>query len=141
MLPQTQIIILTAMADPELVFLALKAGADGYLLKRTSPSDLRTALVDVLGGGAPMSSQIARRVIESFREKPAPQDESARLTIREEQILLLISEGYTNKQIADKLDLCFDTIGSHLKRVYKRLHVNSRAEAVVRYLTSKSPKP
>ena len=139
LLPLTQIVILTAMADQELVFLALKAGADGYLLKRTTPADLRAALLDVLGGGAPMSSQIARRVIESFREKAAIQDESARLTVREEQILLLISEGYTNKQIAEKLDLCFDTIGSHLKRVYKRLHVNSRAEAVVRYMSSKDP--
>lgn len=139
LLPQTQIVILTAMADQELVFLALKAGADGYLLKRTTPADLRAALLDVLGGGAPMSSQIARRVIESFREKAPIQDESARLTVREEQILLLISEGYTNKQIAEKLDLCFDTVGSHLKRVYKRLHVNSRAEAVVRYMSSKEP--
>lgn len=139
LLPQTQIIILTAMADQGLVFLALKAGADGYLLKRTTPADLRTALLDVLGGGAPMSSQIARRVIESFRETAPQQDESARLTLREEQILLLIAEGFTNKQIADKLDICFDTVGSHLKRVYKRLHVNSRAEAVARYMNSKEP--
>jgi DNA-binding NarL/FixJ family response regulator len=137
LLPQTQIIMLTAMADQGLVFLALKAGADGYLLKRTKPSDLRTALLDVLGGGAPMSSQIARRVIESFRQKAEIQDEAARLTIREEQILLLISEGFTNKQIADKLELCFDTVGSHLKRIYNRLHVNSRTEAVVRYMATK----
>lgn len=141
LLPQTQIVILTAIADQELVFLALKAGADGYLLKRMTPSDLRTALLDVLGGGAPMSSQIARRVIESFREKVANLDEAGRLSVREEQILLLISEGYTNKQIADKLDLCFDTVGSHLKRVYKKLHVNSRAEAVVRYIASKDSQP
>jgi len=141
LLPQTQIVILTAMADQELVFLALKAGADGYLLKRMAPSDLRAALLDVMGGGAPMSSQIARRVIESFREKVANLDEAGRLTVREEQILLLISEGYTNKQIADKLNLCFDTVGSHLKRVYKKLHVNSRAEAVVRYMVSKDPQP
>lgn len=139
LLPQIQIVILTAMSDQGLVFLALKAGADGYLLKRTTPADLRVSLLDVLNGGAPMSSQIARRVIESFREKTTNQDESARLTIREEQILMLISEGFTNKQIADKLDLCFDTVGSHLKRVYKRLHVNSRAEAVVRYMASKQP--
>jgi DNA-binding NarL/FixJ family response regulator len=137
LLPQTQIIILTAMADQGLVFMALKAGADGYLLKRTKPSDLRTALLDVLGGGAPMTSQIARRVIELFRQKSIVQDESARLSIREEQILVLISEGYTNKQIADKLELSVDTVCSHLKRVYNRLHVNSRTEAVVRYMASK----
>ena len=139
LLPQTQIIILTAMADQELVFLALEAGADGYLLKRTKPADLRTALLDVLGGGAPMSSQIARRVIESFRQKNTLRDEATRLTIREEQILLLLSQGYSNKVIADKLELSIDTVCSHLKRVFNKLHVSSRTEAVIRYMASKTP--
>jgi DNA-binding NarL/FixJ family response regulator len=139
LLPQTQIIILTAMADQELVFLALEAGADGYLLKRTKPADLRMALLDVLGGGAPMSSQIARRVIESFRQKNTIKDESTRLTIREEQILLLLSQGYSNKVIADKLELSIDTVCSHLKRVFNKLHVSSRTEAVIRYMASKTP--
>ena len=139
LLPQTQIIILTAMDDQELVFLALEAGADGYLLKRTKPSDLRTALLDVLGGGAPMTSQIARRVIESFRQKAQIRDESARLSVREEQILVLLSQGYSNKMIADKLELSIDTVCSHLKHVYNKLHVSSRTEAVVRYMASKTP--
>ncbi|MEJ0091637.1 MAG: response regulator transcription factor [Limisphaerales bacterium] len=139
LLPQTQIIILTAMDDQELVFLALEAGADGYLLKRTKPSDLRSALLDVLGGGAPMTSQIARRVIESFRQKAKIRDESAHLSIREEQILLLLSQGYSNKMIADKLDLSIDTVCSHLKHVFTKLHVSSRTEAVVRYMASKTP--
>jgi len=138
LLPQTQVIMLTAMADQELVFLALEAGADGYLLKRTKPADLRTALLDVLGGGAPMTSQIARRVIESFRQKAAIRDESTRLTIREEQILVLLSQGYSNKLIADKLELSIDTVCSHLKRVFNKLHVGSRTEAVVRYMASKT---
>jgi len=138
LLPQTQIIILTAMDDQDLVFLALEAGADGYLLKRTKPADLRIALLDVLGGGAPMTSQIARRVIESFRQKAKMQDESAKLTIREEQILLLLSQGYSNKLIADKLDLSIDTVCSHLKHVFNKLHVSSRTEAVVRYMASKT---
>ena len=138
-LPQTQIVILTAMDDQELVFMALEAGADGYLLKRTKPSDLRTALLDVLGGGAPMTSQIARRVIESFRRKTRIRDESARLSVREEQILLLLSEGYSNKVIAGKLDLSIDTVCSHLKHVFNKLHVTSRTEAVVRYMASKMP--
>lgn len=141
LLPQTQIVILTAMDDQELVFLALEAGADGYLLKRTKPADLRAALLDVLGGGAPMTSQIARRVIESFRQKAKVRDESesARLSVREEQILLLLSQGYSNKLIADKLDLSVDTVCSHLKHVFNKLHVNSRTEAVVRYMASKTP--
>jgi DNA-binding NarL/FixJ family response regulator len=139
LLPQTQVIILTAMDDQELVFLALEAGADGYLLKRTKPSDLRTALLDVLGGGAPMTSQIARRVIESFRQKAKIRDESTRLSMREEQILVLLSQGYSNKMIADKLDLSIDTVCSHLKHVFIKLHVSSRTEAVVRYMASKTP--
>ena len=139
LLPQTQIIILTAMDDQELVFLALEAGADGYLLKRTKPSDLRIALLDVLGGGAPMTSQIARRVIESFRQKAKIRDQSVRLSVREEQILVLLSQGYSNKMIADKLDLSIDTVCSHLKHVFTKLHVSSRTEAVVRYIASKTP--
>ncbi len=138
LLPQTQIVILTSMDDQELVFLALEAGADGYLLKRTKPSDLRTALLDVLGGGAPMTSQIARRVIESFRKKTEIHDESVRLSVREEQILQLLSQGYANKLIADKLGISIDTVCSHLKHVYNKLHVSSRTEAVVRYMASKT---
>ena len=141
LLPQTQIVILTAMDDQELVFLALEAGADGYLLKRTKPSDLRAALLDVLGGVAPMTSQIARRVIESFRRNARTRDESIRLSIREEQILVLLSEGYSNKLIADKLELSIDTVCSHLKHVFEKLHVSSRTEAVVRYMASKTPVP
>jgi DNA-binding NarL/FixJ family response regulator len=136
-LPETQIVILTAMDDQELVFMALEAGADGYLLKRTKPADLRAALLDVLRGGAPMTSQIARRVIESFRRKAKARDELVRLSVREEQILLLLSQGYSNKLIADKLNLSIDTVCSHLKHVFDKLHVNSRTEAVVRYMASK----
>jgi DNA-binding NarL/FixJ family response regulator len=137
-LPQTQIVILTAMDDQELVFMALEAGADGYLLKRTKPSDLRNALLDVLGGGAPMTSQIARRVIESFRRKAKEPDETARLSVREEQILRLLSQGYSNKLIADKLELSIDTVCSHLKHVFDKLHVSSRTEAVVHYMALKT---
>jgi DNA-binding NarL/FixJ family response regulator len=137
-LPKTQIVILTAMDDQELVFMALESGADGYLLKRTKPSDLRTALLDVLGGGAPMTSQIARRVIESFRRKAKNRDESTHLSVREEQILRLLSQGYSNKLIAGKLELSIDTVCSHLKHVFDKLHVSSRTEAVVRYMASKS---
>lgn len=136
-LPGTQIVILTAMDDQELVFMALEAGADGYLLKRTRPADLRRALLDVLGGGAPMTSQIARRVIESFRKKAKNRDESLNLSTREEQILRLLSQGYSNKMIADKLEISIDTVCSHLKHVFEKLHVNSRTEAVIRYMASK----
>jgi DNA-binding NarL/FixJ family response regulator len=126
------------MDDQELVFLALEAGADGYLLKRTKPSDLRAALLEVIGGGAPMTGQIARRVIESFRRKAKTREETIRLSVREEQILVLLSQGYPNKLIADKLELSIDTVCSHLKHVFYKLHVSSRTEAVVRYMASKA---
>lgn len=139
LMPQTQIVILTAMDDEELVFMALEAGADGYLLKRTKPSDLRDALLDVLGGGAPMTSEIARRVIETFRNKGKARDESLRLSVREEQILVLLSKGYANKMIADQLKLSIDTVCHHLKHVFEKMHVSSRTEAVVRFMASKTP--
>ena len=141
LLPGSQIVILTAMDDQELVFLALEAGADGYLLKRTKPADLRAALLDVLGGGAPMTSQIARRVIESFRLKAKTRDESVRLSVREEQILVLLAQGFSNKLIADKLEISIDTVCSHLKHVFEKLHVSTRTEAVVRYMNSKGSQP
>jgi DNA-binding NarL/FixJ family response regulator len=139
LLPQIRIVILTAMNDEELVFMALEAGADGYLLKRTKPTDLRAALLDVLNGGAPMTSEIARRVVESFRLKAKTRDESLRLSVREEQILLLLSKGYSNKTIADRLEISVDTVCHHLKHVFEKLHVSSRTEAVVRYMASKTP--
>ena len=84
-----------------------------------------------------MTSQIARHVIESFRQRAKKTTESARLTVREEQILLQLSQGYSNKQIADKLEVSIDTVCSHLKHVFRKLHVSSRTEAVVRYMSSK----
>lgn len=137
LLPETQIVMLTAMAEEELIFMALEAGADGYLLKRTKPADLRVALLDVLQGGAPMTSQIARRVVRYFRQKTKLVDEGVRLTVREEELLSLLSKGYSNKEIAEKLNLSVDTISTYLKTIYKKMHVHSRAEAVARYLTAK----
>lgn len=136
-MPDIQIVMLTAMDNQELLFMALEAGADGYLLKRTKPSELRQALLDVLGGGVPMTSQIARRLIASFRKTAITTDESTRLSAREEQILQLVSKGHSNKLIADKLDMNYETVCTHLKRVFKKLHVNSRTEAAIRYINSK----
>jgi DNA-binding NarL/FixJ family response regulator len=136
LLPETQIIILTAMNDRELVFLALEAGADGYLLKRTKPAHLRQALLDALAGGAPMSGEIARRVIETFRRKTKTEEKALGLSAREEEILVLLSQGCSNKMIADQIGLNLNTVCSHLKRVYQKLQVNSRTEAVIRYLNA-----
>ena len=136
-MPDLQIVMLTAMDNQELLFMALEAGADGYLLKRTKPSELRRALLDVLGGGVPMTSQIARRLIASFRKTDKNTTESTRLSAREEQILQLVSKGHSNKLIAAKLEMNYETVCTHLKRVFKKLHVNSRTEAAIRYINFK----
>jgi DNA-binding NarL/FixJ family response regulator len=138
LLPKVQILILTAVEDDELVFMALQAGADGFLLKRTKPEDLRAAMVDVLGGGAPMTSEIARRVVESFRKASRQPRETVRLSAREEEVLILLSKGYANKEIAEHLSISVETVGSHLKHIYEKMHVRSRAEAVARYMTDKT---
>ena len=133
MLPSTPIVILTALDDDELIFRALEAGADGYLLKRSRPADLRTALLDVLEGGAPMSSAIARRVVRSFRRPPANPSNEAHLSTREIEVLSLLSRGLSNKEIADEMRLSFETVRSYLKTIYEKLHVRCRTEAVIRY--------
>jgi DNA-binding NarL/FixJ family response regulator len=138
-LPSSRIVMLTASDDDELVFLALEAGADGYLLKRTQPEQLRAALLDVLGGGAPMTSEVARLVVASFRQKSRLQEEAFRLSAREEETLVLLSKGYSNKEIAEHLAVSIETVRSHLKHAYEKLHVRSRAEAVGRYMASRMP--
>jgi DNA-binding NarL/FixJ family response regulator len=137
-LPNLQILMLTAVEDDELVFMALEAGADGYLLKRTKPEDLKAAMLDVIGGGAPMTSEVARRVVESFRRASKQQKPDVRLTAREEEVLILLSKGYANKEIADQLGIGTETVGTHLKHIYEKMHVRSRTEAVARYMTSKA---
>jgi DNA-binding NarL/FixJ family response regulator len=135
LLPMALIVILTVLDDDELIFRALEAGADGYLLKRSKPADLRTALLDVLNGGAPMSSAIARRVVCSFK-KPSSTPANLQLTAREAEILKFLSRGFSNKEIADQIELSVETVRSYLKTIYKKLHVRSRTEAVIRYGTT-----
>jgi len=137
LLPDTLIMILTSVADDEMVFMALQAGADGYLLKSTRPDELESALRDLLKGGAPMTSAVARRVVHYFRQKQKPQDEEISLSAREEEVLILLSKGYANKEIAAQLGLSADTIASYMKIIFKKMHVRSRTEAVVQYLRLK----
>jgi DNA-binding NarL/FixJ family response regulator len=140
-LPSTPIVILTVLDDDELIFRALEAGADGYLLKRSRPADLRAALLDVLAGGAPMSSAIARRVVRSFRRPPANPRNEAHLSTREIEVLGLLSHGLSNKEIADHLSLSIETVRSYLKTVYDKLHVRCRTEAVIRYAATRAKNP
>jgi len=138
LLPKTPILILTVSADTQTVFRALEAGADGYLLKRSRPDQLQTAIQEVLEGGAPMTSEIARRVVASFRERAARRDEKARLTPREEEVLGYLSKGFANKEIAVKMSVSYETVRDHLRNIYEKLHVHSRTEAVARFLNSSS---
>ena len=137
LLPQTQILILTASDDEEMVFPALEAGANGYLLKQSKPADLRQALLDALKGGVPMTSGIARRVAEYFRQRARLRDDVERLSPREKEVLAMLSRGYSNKEIAVHLSLSVETIHGYLKHVYEKMHVRSRAEAVAKYMSSK----
>ena len=137
-LPQTQILIFTASDDPELIFPALEAGADGYLIKQSQPSEVHTALVGVLNGEVPMTSGIARRVAEYFRRKSLTPPRALSLSGREKEILVMLSKGYSNKEIAEELKLSIATINSYLKNVYEKMHVHSRTQAVAKYLKIKN---
>ncbi len=134
--PKLQILVLTAYGETDRIFDALRAGASGYLLKRTTPQELLTAVQEVVAGGAPMSPEIARKVVESFRRiSPVPRGENE-LTPREREVLSLLSEGLTDKEIADRVSVSYETVRSHMKHIYDKLHVHSRTEAVVRFLSS-----
>lgn len=132
--PSVQILILTVYEDNERIFGALKAGASGYLLKRADPADILRAIQEVKQGGAPMSSQIARRVVHSFRGEPADSAKKESLSQREEEILQHLSKGYSTKEIADRLSVSVNTVRTHLQHIYDKLHVRSRTEAVVKFL-------
>jgi DNA-binding NarL/FixJ family response regulator len=126
----------TAHNDADLVFQALEEGASGYLLKRTTPPELRRAIREVLNGGAPMSGEIARKVIERFRKPTAAAADSVQITQREHEILEQLTQGFANKEIADRLGISFDTVRTHLRHIYEKLHVRCRAEAVAKHLSS-----
>ena len=132
--PGLQILMLTVYEDNERIFNALKAGAGGYLLKRADPADILHAIQEVKQGGAPMSSQIARRVVQSFREAANDQQKVEALSDREEEILQHLSKGYSTKEIADRLSVSVNTVRTHLQHIYHKLHVRSRTEAVVKFL-------
>ena len=132
-LPETQFVMLTVYEDADHLFNALTAGASGYLLKQTSYDELLSALKDVHSGGSPMSSNIARKVVQSFRRfNPSPGG-SEDLTSREREVLQLLASGYLYKEIADHLGISGPTVNTHVRHIYEKLHVRSRAQAVAKY--------
>lgn len=138
MLPTTQIIMVTVYEDTERIFKALRAGACGYLLKRCTPDELVSAIREVRQEGAPMSREIARKVIASFQEPVATAAEVEGLSPRELEILELLAEGFSNKQIADRVGIADGTVRWHLRHVYNKLHVRSRTEAALKFRSAKS---
>ena len=138
-LPQTQFVMLTVYEDVNAIFQALSAGATGYLLKETRRDSLLAAVEEVRNGGSPMSSSIARKVVQSF-SSPAPQTEQNRvdstLSPRERELLELLVQGYLYKEIADRLNLSRGSVNTYVRRIYEKLHVHTRAEAMLKYWRS-----
>lgn len=134
-LPKIQFVMITVYEDSDRIFKALEAGATGYLLKQTPREVLLSSLKEVHAGGSPMSSGIARKVVQCFRKKPpaAPDNELAQLSKREEQVLDLLAQGYLYKEISADLGLSSHTVDTYLRRIYEKLHVHSRAQATALY--------
>ena len=137
--PAMEILMLTVYGDHERIFDALRAGASGYLLKRAAPTALLEAIQQVHAGGSPISPEIARQVVDFFRARPAPAADGAAelvegISAREREILSLLAQGKPYKQIGAQLEISMDTVRSHIRRIYHKLHVHSRTEAVVKFL-------
>ncbi len=133
LLPDTQFVMLTVYEDPEHIFNALAVGACGYLLKRVSRAELIEALQEVHAGGSPMSSNIARKVVQSFQKSTHHPSEAMELSPREQEVLELLARGYLYKEIADLLHISGPTVNTYIRRIYEKLHVRSRSQAVAKF--------
>lgn len=132
--PDIEIIMLTVYHDSHKIFNSLCAGASGYLLKHTSLPEIKEAIEDLMEGGAPMSPQIARKVINHFQDPPQKKEDSETLTSREQDIVTGLVDGLSYKLIADRYDISIDTVRAHIRNIYKKLHVNSKAEVIAKSL-------
>ena len=133
LLPQVRVIMITMYRDPDLIFGALRAGACGYLLKRSSPDQVLNAIREAQEGGAPMTGEIARQVIAHFQSQTSVADEVEKLTSREREVLEFLAKGYSNKEIATRLSVSVPAIRWHLTHIYQKLHVQSRTQAVSKF--------
>ena len=132
-LPDTQFVMVTVYEDANHIFNALSAGASGYLLKQMRRNELLEALKDVHAGGSPMSSQIARKVVQSFRRNESEIAGTNDLSPREREVIELLARGYLYKEIAELLKISVQTVNTYIRRIYEKLHVRSRAQAVAKY--------
>ena len=138
LLPAVQVIMVTVYEDTERIFKALRAGACGYLLKRCTPEELLVAIREVQQGGAPMSREIARKVIFSFQEPLAAAAGVEDLSPREREILELLAGGLPNKEIASRMGVADGTVRWHLRHIYNKLHVRSRTEAALKFRSAQA---
>jgi len=134
LLPQTQVMMLTVYEDTENIFNALAAGASGYMLKRTPRDELLDAIREVHRGGSPMTTHIARKVVQSFQKTPAMIETTENLSPREVEVLDLLSQGLIYKEISDKLGISYETVHTYIRRIYEKLQVRTRTEAVAKFL-------
>jgi RNA polymerase sigma factor (sigma-70 family) len=139
-LPDTQFVMLTVYEDADHIYNALAAGATGYLLKETPRQELLNALQDVHSGGSPMTSNIARKVVQSFGQSRASAA-AEELSPREQEVLDLLARGYLYKEIAERLNISIPTVNTYVRRMYEKLHVRSRAQAVAKYAHFAHPGP
>jgi DNA-binding NarL/FixJ family response regulator len=137
LVPKAQVIMLTVYEDTATIFSALKAGACGYLLKSSSPTEILDAITEIRSGGAPMTSEIARKIVTAFQAPAARQAQTATLSAREEEILELLSKGQVSKEIAERLSISYHTVRVHLKHIYEKLHVRSQSEALLKFMAEK----
>jgi DNA-binding NarL/FixJ family response regulator len=133
LLPGTQFMMVTVYEDTDHVFDALAAGATGYLLKQTPRGELLTSIKEVHAGGSPMTSNIARRVVQAFHREDSAVPESATLSQREREVLELLARGYLYKEITDALGISRGTLNTYIRRIYEKLHVRSRSQAVAKF--------
>lgn len=134
LLPQTQVMMLTVYEDTENIFAALAAGSSGYMLKRTPRDELLDAIREVHRGGSPMTTHIARKVVQSFQKTPAMIETTENLSPREAEVLDLLSQGLIYKEISDKLGISYETVHTYIRRIYEKLQVRTRTEAVAKFL-------
>jgi DNA-binding NarL/FixJ family response regulator len=134
LLPEIQVMMLTVYEDTENIFNALAAGASGYMLKRTSSKELLEAIQDVQRGGSPMTMHIARKVVQSFQHTATTAQSTENLSEREQQVLDLLSQGLMYKEIAEKLAISYETVHTYIRRIYEKLQVRTRTEAVAKFL-------
>ena len=139
-LPGAQMIMLTVYQNTEHIFNALAAGATGYMLKQTPPAELLQAIKEVHGGGSPMSSHIARKIVQSFQHTATASAEAESLSPREAEVLELLAKGFLYKEIAEQMKVSYATVHTHIRHIYEKLHVRSRTEAVAKHLGQNRPR-